>query len=144
MLEHQALIAARPATIWALLAPARWCAWDPDLKSVEQKAGAEALSEGFKVGMTMHSGVHFVAHFSKVVENQHYLMTSKFFGGFAGCVMEHVLEDQGEGKTKVTYRFTLNGPVGSMLQWVQHGRVADSVLKGFEQLKELAEKEEAK
>lgn len=34
ILEHTAVFAARPATIWALLAPAKWTQWDPDMKSV--------------------------------------------------------------------------------------------------------------
>mmetsp|Transcript_39376 Transcript_39376/g.84856 ORF Transcript_39376/g.84856 Transcript_39376/m.84856 type:complete len:146 (+) Transcript_39376:48-485(+) len=142
VLEHTAVFAARPATIWALLAPAKWTLWDPDMKSVEEKPGAESLSDGFEVGMTMHNGVHFMAHFSVVKEERFYRMTSKFFGGLAGCLMEHALDPMDDGKTKVTYRFTLNGVVGSTLQWAQHGRVAESVLKGFQQLQQLAEEAE--
>lgn len=44
---------------------------------------------------------------------------------------------------QVTYRFALNGVVGSTLQFLQHKRVDGSVVKGFEQLQELAEKAEA-
>eukprot|EP00955_Chlamydomonas_euryale_P028265 297846-Chlamydomonas_euryale.AAC.10 len=142
IMEHTAVFAARPATIWALLAPAKWTAWDPDMAKVEDKPGAESLKEGFEVGMTMKNGVQFIAHFKEVRENEFYRMTSKFFCGMAGCLMEHELKPVDGDKTHVTYRFTLNGIVGSTLQWAQHGRVADSVKLGFDQLKDLAEKAE--
>ena len=130
------VVRASPQRVWQVYNALTWQDWDHDIATMS----GSTLQEGVAVNITMKDGKTHTATFENVVKDEQFDYTASLPGG-GRLLATHALQNLGDGTTRVTHTFDIDGfVVGRLYRWLTRDYVQNGLDTNTAALKHLVER----